>query len=81
MMGWLVTLWLLGTLVAGTAQAQGNAVPSGPSRVDFDDRLVKGQRRGTGSVYIFERQKVELRSMVKKPHSFRRRIVVTVFEE
>ena len=53
----------------------------GPSRVDFDDRLVKGQRRGTGAIYIFERQKVELRSMVKKPRSFRRRIVMTVFEE
>ena len=58
-----------------------DAVPSGPTRVDFDDRLVKGQRHGTGTVYIFERQKVELRSMVKHPHSFRHRIVITVFED
>ena len=58
-----------------------DAAPTGPTRLDFDDRLVKGQRHGTGTVYIFERQKVELRSMVKHPHSFRHRIIITVFED
>lgn len=50
-----------------------------PSRVDFDDRLVKGQRQGVGTIYIFERQKIDLRSMVYKPHSFRERIIKSIF--
>lgn len=62
----------------GGAQA---AVSEGPARVDFDDRLVRGQRRGAGSVYIFQREKVELRSMVVRPRSFRQRIVATVFKD
>lgn len=68
--------------LAATSRAHADdSVPAGPARVDFDDRLVKGQRHGTGMVYIFERQKVELRSMVNRPHSFRHRIVITVFED
>ena len=51
----------------------------GQGRVDFDDRLVQGQRQGTGAVYIFERQKVELPSMLRRPRSFRERIIRTVF--
>jgi hypothetical protein len=73
-------------LLAGLASsrlvhAAEGEMSAGPSRVDFDDRLIKGQRQGTGSVYIFERQKVDLKSMVKKIHSFRERIILTVFEE
>ncbi len=73
---------MLGAMVLAAKVAHADdAVPSGPARLDFDDRLVKGQRHGTGTVYIFERQKVELRSMVKHPHSFRQRIIITVFED
>ncbi len=69
-------------LILGTSSmALADDMSGGPSRVDFDDRLIKGQRQGTGSVYIFERQKVDLKSMVKKVHSFRERIILTVFEE
>jgi hypothetical protein len=68
-------------VILGALPAFAQDVSTGPSRVDFDDRLIKGQRQGTGSVYIFERQKVDLKSMVKKPHSFRERIILTVFEE
>lgn len=63
------------------ARAADEPLQTGPSRVDFDDRLIKGQTQGTGSVYIFERQKVEMRSMVRKLRSFRERIIQTVFEE
>ena len=63
------------------AAPAGDALQTGPSRVDFDDRVVKGQTQGTGSVYIFERQKVEMRSMVHKTRSFRERIITTVFGE
>jgi hypothetical protein len=81
-----VRLWIafifvmLGVSMAVSARAD-EGISTGPSRVDFDDRLIKGQRQGTGSVYIFERQKVDLKSMVKKMRSFRERIVLTVFEE
>lgn len=78
--GWVVIVGLVSTLTAAQARAQ-EGLQTGPARVDFDDRLVKGQRHGTGSVYIFERQKVEMKSMVKKPHSFRNRIIVTVFPQ
>ena len=73
-------VWALLAMGATRAQAQ-EGLQTGPARVDFDDRLVKGQRHGTGSVYIFERQKVDMKSMVKKPHSFRNRIIVTVFPQ
>ena len=75
-----VALFFLLGIMAGSASAD-EGVSTGPSRVDFDDRLIKGQRQGTGSIYIFERQKVDLKSMVKKMRSFRERIILTVFEE
>lgn len=79
---YLALVAVLGAIVFAPQVAHADdAAPTGPTRVDFDDRLVKGQRHGTGTVYIFERQKVELRSMVKHPHSFRHRIVITVFED
>lgn len=77
----LICLGAVWLAFGAAAHAAGGGDMAGPSRVDFDDRLIKGQRTGTGSVYIFERQKVDLKSMVKKVHSFRERIILTVFEE
>lgn len=68
---------------AAPAFAQGSAPGGyrGPTRVDFDDRLIKGQTTKADSVYIYDRQEIEIRSLVKKDRSFRAKIIRTVFEE
>jgi hypothetical protein len=66
------------TLAAATALAQGYR---GPTRVDFDERLIKGQTTKAGSVYIYDRQEIDIRSLVRRGRSFRHRIIKTVFEE
>ncbi len=53
---------------------------SGPSRVDFDERLIKGQTTKAGSVYIFDRQQSDIRSLINKHRKFRYKIIRTVFE-
>lgn len=52
-----------------------------PTRIDFDERLIKGQTTKSGSVYIFDRQEITLRSLVKQDRLFRQRIIRSVFEE
>ena len=69
----LVLLGLSGVALAQTYR--------GPTRVDFDDRLIKGQTTKAGSVYIYDRQSIDIRSLVNRARSFRARIVRTVFEE
>lgn len=64
-------------LVGRVALAQSR----GPTRVDFDERLIKGQTTKAGSVYIFDRKELTLRSLVNVDRNFRARIVRTVFEE
>ena len=63
---------------SSTAVAQGYR---GPTRVDFDERLIKGQTTKAGSVYIYDRQEIDIRSLVRRSRSFRERIIRTVFEE
>jgi len=53
----------------------------GPTRVNFDERLIKGQTTKAGSVYIFDRQESEIRSLVNRKRAFRYKIIRTVFEE
>lgn len=65
-------------MIPAVAFAQGY---SGPTRMDFDERLIKGQTTKAGSVYIFDRQESEIRSLVKRKRSFRWKIIRTVFEE
>lgn len=74
----MLALQLLLPLWAHLAAAPAPA--EGPARVEFDDRLVRGQRHGAGAVYLFQRERVEMRSMVARPRSFRQRIVQTVFQ-
>lgn len=64
--------------VGATAMAQGYR---GPTRVNFDERLIKGQTAKAGSVYIFDRQQSEVRSLVERNRSFKHKIIRTVFEE
>jgi hypothetical protein len=73
-----VVVMLLVGIAASVALAQGYR---GPTRVDFDERLIKGQTTKAGSVYIYDRQEIDIRSLVKRSRSFRGRIVSTVFEE
>lgn len=73
--------WLIvATLVAlpGLVLAQGF---SGPTRIDFDDRLIQGQTKKAGSVYIYNRQQIEIDSLVRIKRSFRSKIIRTVFED
>jgi hypothetical protein len=72
--GAAIVFWAL----SGIALAQGYR---GPTRVDFDDRLIKGQTTKAGSVYIYDRQEIDIRSLVRRARSFRGRIIRTVFEE
>lgn len=67
------------TLLASSAVAQEGY--RGPTRVNFDERVIKGQTAKSGSVYIFERQEIAVNSLVTKKRTFRPRTIRTVFEE
>ena len=64
----VVLLWLN----AGVAQ--------GASRVEFEDRLIKGQTAKTGAIQIYRRQPVEIRSLLRAKRSFLQRAIRQVFE-
>ncbi|MFN0063858.1 MAG: hypothetical protein ACKVPX_15235 [Myxococcaceae bacterium] len=52
----------------------------GPTRIDFDDRLVQGQTNKSGSIYLYDRKELKTRSMVKMRDSFREEIVGSVYD-
>ncbi len=54
--------------------------PRGPTRIDFDDRLIQGQSNKSGAVYLFDRKESALRSMVHRRTSFRDEIVKDVLD-
>ncbi len=63
---------------APAPEAVAAASPSatrGPTRIDFDDRLIQGQTNRSGSVYLYDRKELPLQSMVKKRLTFREQIV------
>ncbi len=53
----------------------------GPTRINFDERLIKGQTAKAGSVYIYQRQAIEIRSLVDLKRSWRAKVIRTVFAE
>lgn len=53
----------------------------GPTRIDFDDRLIQGQTNKSGAVYLFDRKELEVRSMVKQRTGFRDQIIKDVLKE
>ena len=59
----------------------GNPALQRGTRLEFDGRLVQGQTARSGAVYLFERARSELRSMVRERQSYRDEIVKTVFPE
>ena len=52
----------------------------GPTRLDFDDRLIQGQTNKSGSVYLYDRKELKTRSMIKKRENFREEIVGYVYD-
>lgn len=50
----------------------------GPTRVEFDDRLVQGQSNKKGAIYLFERKESALRSMLRKRKNFRAEIADSI---
>jgi hypothetical protein len=67
---------------SSTSSGGGGAPPPsrGPSRIDFDDRLVTGQTNKTGSVYLYDRKELKTASMLKMRESFRDEIVGSVYD-
>jgi hypothetical protein len=51
----------------------------GPTRLDFDDRLIQGQTNKSGAVYLYDRKELKNPSMVRKRDTFREEIVNSVY--
>lgn len=60
----------------------GGAAPAmrGPTRIDFDDRLIQGQSNKSGAVYLYDRKELKIRSMIKKRENFRDEIVGSLYD-
>jgi len=76
----LVLVVGFGVLAAGVGVSAADNY-RGPTRVNFDERLIKGQTAKSGSVYIFERQETGISSLVNRQRRFRGRIIKTVFDK
>jgi len=63
-----------------TASASGAPPQRGPTRIDFDDRLIQGQTNKSGAVYLYDRKELKQRSMIKKRETFREEIVGAVYD-
>lgn len=63
-----------------TASAPGAPQQRGPTRIDFDDRLIQGQANKSGAVYLYDRKELKQRSMIKKRETFREEIVGAVYD-
>jgi hypothetical protein len=62
------------------ASAAGAPQQRGPTRIDFDDRLIQGQANKSGAVYLYDRKELKQRSMIKKRETFREEIVGAVYD-
>jgi hypothetical protein len=60
---------------AENVETQEQMATRGPTRLDFDDRLIQGQGNKIGSVYLYDRKNLPLRSMVHQRLNFRDQIV------
>jgi hypothetical protein len=67
---------------APAAASSGGGTPPqrGPTRIDFDDRLIQGQTNKSGAVYLYDRKELQTKSMVKRRESFRQEILSTVYD-
>jgi hypothetical protein len=68
--------------VTGDAATASSAPPQrGPSRIDFDDRLIQGQTNKSGAVYLYDRKELKTPSMLREPTSFRSGTLATVYDQ
>jgi hypothetical protein len=58
----------------------GAAATRGPTRIDFDDRLIQGQTNKSGAVYLYDRKELKIRSMIKKRENFRDEIIGSLYD-
>lgn len=67
---------------AAPASADSGGAPAtrGPTRIDFDDRLIQGQTNKSGAVYLYDRKELKIRSMIKKRENFRDEIVGSLYD-
>ena len=65
---------------AAAAGGTGATPQRGPTRIDFDDRLIQGQTNKSGAVYLYDRKELQTKSMVKKRETFRQEILSTVYD-
>ncbi|MBL8941300.1 MAG: hypothetical protein JNM69_42535 [Archangium sp.] len=67
---------------AAAADPGGGGAPGvrGPTRIDFDDRLIQGQSNKSGAVYLYDRKELKVRSMIKKRDNFRDEIVGSLYD-
>jgi hypothetical protein len=69
---------------AGAADQSADAAATpptrGPTRIDFDDRLIQGQTNKSGAVYLYDRKELKTKSMVKKRDSFRDEIIGSLYD-
>jgi hypothetical protein len=70
------------SLPGGTSDASGAPTPPtrGPTRIDFDDRLIQGQTNKSGAVYLYDRKELKTRSMIRKRESFREEIIDSLYD-
>jgi len=68
------------TATAAAAAAAAPPPSRGPTRIDFDDRLIQGQTNRSGAVYLYDRKELKTRSMLKTRDSFREEIVGSVYD-
>jgi hypothetical protein len=52
----------------------------GPTRIDFDDRLIQGQTNKSGAVYLFDRKETGISSMVRRRKSFKQLTLGTIYD-
>jgi hypothetical protein len=78
--GWIAFVAFMAGLTAGGGAAAEEGY-RGPTRMNFDERLIKGQTTKAGSVYIFDRQEISIDSLVKRKRSFKKLVIRTVFED
>lgn len=65
---------------AGSSSGGGTPPQRGPTRIDFDDRLIQGQTNKSGAVYLYDRKELQTKSMVKRRESFRQEILSNVYD-
>jgi hypothetical protein len=65
---------------APVADSGGAPAMRGPTRIDFDDRLIQGQTNKSGAVYLYDRKELKIRSMIKKRENFRDEIVGSLYD-